>query len=277
MQGDLIGKFHETPFVTIITVVFNGSSHLEEAILSVLNQSYYNIEYVIIDGGSTDATLDIIKKYDKKIDYWISEPDKGIYDAMNKGIHLATGRIIGLVNADDYLNSGIVEKIAHCFVSNPEIGFTYGSVDLIRESGKVYGKTNPFPDDEIYSKRFHDIPFAHPSCFILKSVYNQIGLYDTNFPLSADYDLILRMIGSGFRGKNLHLSVSRFREGGKSGGLKSRIENLRMHKKHGLNFFFRNKIFLSSVIKLVVVNIIPYRFTIFIKRFRKKSRHDFII
>ena len=90
------------PLVTIITVVFNGEAYLEETIQSVINQTYDNVEYIIIDGGSTDGTLDIIKKYENQIDYWISEKDHGIYDAFNKGISLAQGTLVGIQNADDY-------------------------------------------------------------------------------------------------------------------------------------------------------------------------------
>ena len=89
------------PLVTIITVVFNGEKYLQQTIQSVINQTYDNVEYVVIDGGSTDGTVDIIRKYEDKIDYWVSEPDQGIYDAMNKGIQLAGGEIVGLINSDD--------------------------------------------------------------------------------------------------------------------------------------------------------------------------------
>ncbi|NOU47304.1 MAG: glycosyltransferase [Bacteroidales bacterium] len=270
-------KFDQTekPLISIITVVFNGSGYLEQAILSVINQSYSNIEYIIIDGGSTDGTLDIIRKYDDKIDFWISEPDHGLYDAMNKGINHSAGSIIGLINSDDCLNPGIAEKIAKCFSSNPEIGFTYGAVDLIRETGLVYGRTNPFPATMMYGKSLKEMPFAHPSCFIAKRVYDQIGLYDLTFPLGADYDLILRMIENGFKGIDLNESVSKFRDGGKSGGIKTYIETKRLQKKHGLSFVTRYSIFYASLMKLAIVSITPFWIIQFIKRFRKKSRHSF--
>lgn len=103
------------PLVSIITVVFNGEKYLEQTILSVLNQTYSNIEYIIIDGGSSDATLDIINKYTDKIDYWVSEPDSGIYDAMNKGISLATGQLIGIINSDDWYELDAVEEIVRAY------------------------------------------------------------------------------------------------------------------------------------------------------------------
>ena len=101
-RGELKRSVSNQPLISIITVVRNGEVHLEEAIKSVLNQSYGNIEYVVIDGNSTDSTLDIIRKYEDRIDYWISEPDKGISDAFNKGIALCKGEWIGIINADDW-------------------------------------------------------------------------------------------------------------------------------------------------------------------------------
>ena len=102
----------EKPLISVVTVVYNGEKTLEQTILSVVNQTYNNVEYIIIDGGSKDNTLDIIKKYEDKIDYWQSEPDKGIYDAMNKGIKLATGEFIYILGCDDFLiDKDIFENI----------------------------------------------------------------------------------------------------------------------------------------------------------------------
>ena len=102
MQGYLKKAYEHKPLISIVTVVLNDAKHLEQAIKSVLGQTYDNIEYLIIDGGSTDGTLDIIRKHEKAIDYWVSEPDSGIYDAMNKGVSLATGDLIALLNSDDW-------------------------------------------------------------------------------------------------------------------------------------------------------------------------------
>ena len=120
----------DNPKVSIITVVYNGEEFLEETILSVLNQSYENIEYVIIDGGSTDGTVDIIKKYEDKIDYWVSEPDKGIYDAMNKGLDNVTGKWINFMNAGDkFYNSKVLEEV-FCERYAINIGIIYGKTDI---------------------------------------------------------------------------------------------------------------------------------------------------
>ena len=116
------------PYISIITVVKNGEKYLEETIKSVINQTYKNYEYIVIDGGSKDKTLDIIKKYSDKIDYWVSETDKGLYDAFNKGMQLAKGDFIGIINSDDVYLSKTLEILKKYINNNPNIDFIFGSV-----------------------------------------------------------------------------------------------------------------------------------------------------
>src|SRR6185369_15072253 len=117
VQGYFKKSLPSKPLVTVITVVFNGAKHLDDTIRSVITQTYDNVEYIIIDGGSTDGTLDIIKKYEGKIDYWVSEKDKGISDAFNKGISLSTGNIIGIINADDWYELDAIQMVAERYIS----------------------------------------------------------------------------------------------------------------------------------------------------------------
>ncbi len=178
----------EKPLVTIITVVLNGEKYIEQAIQSVVNQTYSNIEYIVIDGGSTDGTIDIIKKYEKFIDYWVSEKDKGLYDAMNKGIKLSHGEIIGLLNSDDFYEKETVEVVVSKFNYDSEIMLVHGAIRNIDSSGKVdsvYGSMEGISD-------FLSIPFNHPTCFFKKEFYNRFGIFDLTFPTAADYDLMLR-------------------------------------------------------------------------------------
>lgn len=114
--------------ISIITVSFNSEKYIEQTIKSVLDQSYKNIEYIIIDGGSSDQTVKIIKKYNNKIDYWVSEKDSGLWNAMNKGINLSKGSIIGIINSDDYYYKNALQTIANYFNKNPDIDFVFGSV-----------------------------------------------------------------------------------------------------------------------------------------------------
>ncbi len=131
-------KFYShKPLMSIITVVFNGEKFLEQTIQSVINQTYKNIEYIIIDGGSTDGTLDIIKKYKDKIDYWASEKDEGIYDAMNKGIKVAKGKYLAFINADDWYEDNALNHVFSAYSQNQNIDFFYGNLNFIKDGGEV--------------------------------------------------------------------------------------------------------------------------------------------
>ena len=234
------------PLVSIVTVVYNGEKHLEESIKSVINQTYDNVEYIIIDGGSTDGTVDIIKKYEDKIDYWVSEKDGGIYDAMNKGIVISHGKIIGIVNADDLIYPDTLAKVSQAF-KNDEVMFTYGQVDLADENSKIFDIAKSIGLQSLKYRLFRHMPFLHPTMFVKKSVYEKIGLYDTNYKLSADYDFILRIIENKMQGIRLDFSSGMFRLGGQSGGVQSYLENHRLLLNHGVNFLL---VYLNSVILL---------------------------
>ena len=184
----------ESMRVSIITVVFNGEKYLEDCIKSVLHQDYENIEYIIIDGGSTDATLSIIEKYKQQIYYTISEPDRGMYDALNKGIKVAGGEIIGILNADDMLASvDVIRSIVKEFKQN-EIDGVYGNLNYIDTS----------PSQIILrkwiSKQFvrRDIQLgwmpAHPTLYLKKELFDRFGYYSLDFGTTADYELMVRYL-----------------------------------------------------------------------------------
>ena len=179
--------------VSVITVVRNGESVLEQTIQSVLNQTYSNIEYIIIDGASTDRTIDIIRKYNDKIAYWLSEPDKGIADAWNKGIAVATGAIIGILNAGDCYDVACVQEVVNQLASNKPV-ISYGKTILVDESGNqlhvVAGQFNP-------RKLYKGIGFLHPSCFATKLVYEKVGIFQTSYRLAMDCDWLFRCYRQG--------------------------------------------------------------------------------
>jgi len=274
-QGYYKQTSEEKPLVTIITVVYNGEKFLEETILSVINQTYDNVEYIIVDGNSTDRTLNIIQNFSHAIDYWVSEKDKGIYDAMNKGIMLARGEIIGFINSDDALNPGVLSLIAEKFVVKPGFDFAYGSVDLIRNSGEKYGITQPFPQHLIKKKYLKEMPFPHPSLFVKKAVFMKVGLFDLDFPIGADYDFIIRILKEEFIGIDLNVPISRFRDGGISGGIDTYKEIKRIQKKYGVSFVFRNMIYLFSIVKFALNAFIPIRCIRMLKNLRPASRHKY--
>ena len=177
---------HDVPLITIITVVLNSCRYVEQAILSVINQNYPRIEYIIIDGGSTDGTVEIITKYEDRINYWASEPDKGIYDAMNKGIALAHGELIGLLNADDYYEPCALRTVAEAYAATQTAGIFYGNSYILQEDlglrYKSYGHT----------RFWRGMGFPHQAMFVSRSVHTKIGTYDTTYRIVADYDFVLR-------------------------------------------------------------------------------------
>jgi len=203
-----------SPLVSVITVVFNGKIHLEQAIQSVVTQSYENIEYIIIDGDSTDGTLDIIKKYDDRIDYWVSEPDNGIYDAMNKGIRLATGEIIGIINSDDYYLDGAIGKIVEVAIEEPEAGVFHGDMRFERAKGrtKIWHSKDRLGKGDVYR-----MPVNHPTVFVRSACYKNCGLFDTKYRVAADYDLIIRyLFDCKIRFRYLNETLVCMSEGGES-------------------------------------------------------------
>lgn len=178
--------------VSIITVCYNSEKTLQDTIDSVTEQAYENIEYIIIDGNSTDNTKQILEKNKNKIDVIVSEPDKGIYDAMNKGIKNASGNIIGILNSDDiFYDNQVIKNVINCF-SNDSIDAVYGNI--------IYFKTNNYNKivrrwkSKKYFPRFFEngnVP-PHPSLFVKKKVYDEIGMYYPNFKISSDYEFMLR-------------------------------------------------------------------------------------
>jgi glycosyltransferase involved in cell wall biosynthesis len=174
----------QQPLVSIITIVFNGEKHLQQTIESVLGQTYPNVEYIIIDGGSTDNTVSIINKYSSHLVYWISEKDKGISDAFNKGISKATGDIIGLINADDWYENDTVEKVVTAMKDHD---VAYGNV--------VYWKNNK---KEMVTYGRHDylineMTVNHPTVFVKRDCYKRFGYFDKAYKFAMDYDFLLRL------------------------------------------------------------------------------------
>ncbi len=179
---------------TIITVSYNAVDTIESTIKSVLSQDYNDIEYIIIDGNSSDGTKEIIFQFESKISKWISEKDNGIYDAMNKGIQLATGDIIGILNADDlYSSNDIVSKVVQQF-NRSNADALYGDLKYVLKNDIT--KTIRFWKSGEYSdgKFLYGWMPPHPTFFVKKNTYNQLGLYRTDMPSAADYELMLRFI-----------------------------------------------------------------------------------
>ena len=202
------------PLVTIITVIYNGERFLEKTIQSVIDQDYESIEYIIIDGGSTDRTLDIINKYDNVIDYWRSEEDGGIYDAMNKGIRLARGELIGLINCDDYYMPNIINYIA-CFFKNNPADVIFGNKIAFEERlGFQKLISVPVPT----CPKDMSLHIVHPSVFVKKEVYFT-DMFNYKYKVAADYDFFLRLLDAGFTFAKVDRALAVMRLGGASSKL----------------------------------------------------------
>ena len=181
---------------SLITVAFNSSKTISDTFQSVLSQTYNNIEYIIVDGNSTDDTLEIIKAYEPKFNgrmRWISEPDKGLYDAMNKGIKMATGDVVGIINSDDlFCDMGAIQKISNMFETNNKLDGVYADLYYVAQDdiNKIVRKwVTGF--EKPFNTGWHP---AHPSMYIKKDVYSKYGLFDLNFKLAADFEIMLRFL-----------------------------------------------------------------------------------
>lgn len=183
-----------TPLVSIITVCLDAAAHIAAAMESVLGQSWANIEYLVIDGGSTDGTVDVIRDFEPRFGgrmRWISEHDEGTYDAMNKGLALATGDLIGILNADDRYELDAVQLAVEAWDGTQQ-AVLYGHMRLGGASDLI--KRAPGKVDAQLLRR--DMLLNHPATFVTAGAYRQLGGYDTRYPIAADYDLLLRLAES---------------------------------------------------------------------------------
>ena len=249
----------EKPLITVVTVVFNDEKHLEETILSVINQTYDNVEYIIIDGGSTNDTLNIIKKYEHAIDYWVSENDKGLYDAMNKGIDLATGEFIGFVNADDFLYETILSELGSAGRLR-QFDFTLGCVDIYTENTE-YQETYNYSKELIINKNyiFH-MPTHHLSIYIRSNIFKEVGKFNTDFKIRADFDLLIRVIDHTKLFLIFQNCVGGFRVGGVSGSYSTFLENNKILKMYNVSLHRRVRNILPSLLKVFIVRSMPELF-----------------
>ena len=218
--------------VSIVTVSYNSAATLSDSIKSVLSQTYPDIEYIVVDGASKDSTLDIIRRSEPLFEgrmKWVSEQDNGIYDAMNKGIKMATGDIVGILNSDDYFTSDdVVERIATTFMDS-SLDAVYGDIHFIHDSEPDkcvrYYSSKPFRPLWL---RFGFMP-AHPSFYSRREVYEKAGLYKTDYKIGADYEMMVRLfLVQKIRAKYLPIDFVTMRTGGASTrDIRSRLRLIR--------------------------------------------------
>lgn len=253
------GEFHyksapDKPLVSIITIVFNGEKNLEQTIQSVLTQTYDNIEYIIIDGGSTDGTLDILRKYEDRVAYWLSEPDKGIGDAFNKGIAASTGDIIGIINADDWYSDNAVETVINEYLKTGECIY-HAKLQYWDSGMKPY---YVFSGND--NKILHRGTINHPTVFVPRKIYEKTGLFNINFKNAVDYEWLIRAKLQGIDFCYIDRVVSNMRLEGTSDRkwLNNYIEIFRARNLHGINYVTNSLLFMKMVVFTVCRKLFEY-------------------
>lgn len=223
------------PLISIITVVFNGEKYLQQTIDSVRNQSYKNIEYIIVDGGSTDKTISIIKTNKDTITKWVTEPDKGLYDAMNKGVKMSSGVLIGIVNSDDWYEKNTVQLNVEAYINNPNKKIFHADKRCIKQEGGSFirkSKNNSF------LIKYHGMVLNHPTMFI-HSYFYKFHTYNIGLKSLSDYQLILTAyIKNAQQFYYIPKVTSNYRLGGVSAKLKlstSIRENFIARRNAGMN------------------------------------------
>lgn len=182
----------KTPFVSIVTPSYNQARFLEETIRSVLSQDYPHLEYIIVDGASTDGSLNIIQHYANRLAWWVSEPDHGQTDAINKGFSQANGEILAWLNSDDTYRPGAVSAAIKCLLQYPEYGLVYGGADFIDERGDLIGR---FPARQTDYRRLRQgyVHIPQQAAFFRASFWRKVGPLDPSFYFAMDYDLWVRI------------------------------------------------------------------------------------
>lgn len=208
--------------ISIITACFNSGKTIEATIKSVVNQTYEKIEYIVVDGASSDDTLAIVDRYRHKISRVISEPDKGVYDAFNKGVRAATGDVIYFLNSDDYLyDEKVIEMIAEQFSFHPEMKIIYGNIEVINErNGYSFLAGQPVSEPDLQ----RGVMPPHPGTFVKKELLVQYGKFDLTYKIASDFDLMMTLFRN-HQQESLYIdrTISVFR----TGGLSSELKNMR--------------------------------------------------
>ncbi|MBR1799991.1 MAG: glycosyltransferase [Bacteroidaceae bacterium] len=238
--------------ISIITVAYNSAATLEDTILSVLSQTYPDIEYIVVDGGSTDGTAALLRRYESRFQgrlLWVSEKDNGIYDAMNKGFRMATGDVVGILNSDDYFTApDVIARMAEAF-ADEAVDAVYGDIHFIRDGEPErcvrYYSSRRFSPGWL---RFGFMP-AHPSFYARRAVFERAGLYKTDYKIGSDYEMMVRLFCvHRIRARYLPMDFVTMRMGGLStSGVHSKLQlikdDVRACRENGI---YTNALFIAT-------------------------------
>lgn len=242
------------PQISIITVSYNAVKVIRKTIESVLSQTGVDVEYIIIDGASSDGTREIIQEYTERLWYWVSEKDGGIYDAMNKGISKARGNLIGILNADDEYLPGALELVWKVFVLNPGV-VIHGDIEVSSGNDTV-DIWRGIPPNGL-SSQFRKMTVSHPATFVPRAIYEKFGAYSREYQLSSDYEFILRLISKKVLFVHLDRLITRFSLGGRSGGVKTYQETLKIQRAYGRGYWTSHAWYWKALLKMHVVKYVP--------------------
>ena len=254
------------PLVSIVTPSFNQAQFLEQTILSVLEQDYPHIEYLIVDGGSTDGSLELIQRYAPRLTWWVSEPDQGQTDAINKGFSHARGEILAWLNSDDTYQPGAISQAVEYLQSHPEVGMVYGDANLIDASGNIIGK---FPARQTDYRRLRRgyVHIPQQASFFQASLWKQVGPLDPSFYFAMDYDLWVRLA----RISEIHYCPNlwadfRLHGSGKSVVADNRCwpEMLRVHYREGGSWF--SWLVIKAKLRPMLYAWMPLRLRVWLRR-----------
>ena len=209
--------------ISVITVCYNSAATLRDTLDSVRAQSWRNIEYVVVDGGSTDGTLDILREYPDVVTRLVSERDGGIYDAMNKGVGLANGDVLYFLNSDDrFVDGDVLQDVAQAFAAHPETDLLYGNVIYWNEAGSSQRRFDWLTRSNlVYADLCHQVTFAR------RTLFDRVGGFDLQYRINADYDWLLRVFADGAGLRYIDRDIARFNLGGRHAADPDRVRRER--------------------------------------------------
>ena len=247
-KGYFKKSYKDKPLVSIITVVLNGEEHLNKTLNSVINQTYENLEYIVVDGGSTDGTVDNIKKYEDKIDYWVCEKDNCLYDAMNKGIDIATGEWINFMNAgDEFYNYSVLMDLFNNQI-HEEAEIIYGNHEIIYPTGH-----HRFVKAGIIKNLWKGEQFSHQASFVKRN-YLEKNKFDHSKKIAADFELYYKALQNYTKFKFIDLTIAKFEAGGVSdvNRIDSILQRWEIVEKTLINNMFYCMLIVKEILKKII-------------------------